>query len=262
MSFYFSDKTREEIEEYVQRDALIILPVGTTEEHGAHLPVKTDACIAEGFAKAIGDTMAEEIPLLVMPAVWAGYSPKAMDKWPGTMMIRTRVFMDYVHDICASVMSMGFRKMIMLDCHGQHAPMLNIVTKEIADEFDAYIAVTSPLTMSAQAFNKKRHSVRGGVLHACEWETSVMLTLTDLVKMEKAVDVDIMRYHSDFVAGDSAWGGQKVTWSTWGLQDSKTGVYGDPTVATKDMGDQIMKDAVENYCKFIREYYYFKKENA
>ena len=260
MSFYFGDKTWEEIRDYIDRDGLIILPVGTTEEHGRHLPVETDSRIATEFARAIGESLEKEIPLLIMPTVWSGYSPKSMLKWPGTMALRPQVFIDMIHDICASLAQMGFHKIVMLDCHGQHAPMLNVVTKLIADEYGVYMAVTSPLTMSAEEFNKVRRSERGGVLHACEWETSVMLACTDKVKMDKAVSCDTMRVHSDFVSGVSAMGGQKVTWSTWGLQDSKTGVYGDPTVATAEMGAFIMKAALENYRKFLLEYFYFKKD--
>ena len=92
-----------------------------------------------------------------------------------------------------------------------------------------------------------RKSQPGGVLHACEWETSLMLYLTDRVKMDEVTDEDIMRYHSKFVAGDSALEGQKVVWSSWGLQKSKTGVYGDPTVATKEM----------DHREFILEYMCF-----
>ncbi len=259
MSFYYWDQTWEQIEEYVKKDAIIILPVGTTEEHGKHLPLKTDTAIAEGFAKAVAEEVYKDIPVLVMPAIWGGYSPVSMGKWPGTMMVRPNVFIDYVHDVVASVVRSGFKKIVMMDCHGQHAPMLNIVTKLIADEFDVYAAVTSPLTMSAAEFNKIRKSERGGVLHACEWETAVMLHFTDLVQMDKAVSIDRMRYNSEFVAGDSAMGGQKVTWSTWGLQDSETGVYGDPSVATYETGEVIIKAAVENYRKFLTEYYNFKK---
>ncbi len=259
MSFYYWDQSWPEIAEYVKKDALIILPVGTTEEHGHHLPLSTDSTIAEGFAKAIAEKIQDEIPVLVMPVVWAGYSPNSMGKWPGTMMVRPEVFIEYVHDILASVVRSGFKKIVMLDCHGQHAPMLNIVTKKIADEFNVYPAVTSPLTMSAAEFAKFRKSEQGGTLHACEWETSVMLLLSEHVDMSKATNIDRMRYHSEFVAGDSAWGGQKVTWSTWGLQDSQTGVYGDPSVATEETGKAIMEAALENYKKFLLEYYHFEK---
>ena len=260
MSIYFAHKTWVEIEEYAQNNTLIILPVGTVEEHGKHLPVETDAKIAEGIGKAIAEDIKDEISVLVMPAIWTGYSPKEMLKWPGTMRVRPRVFTDMVYDVCASIAEMGFKKIMMLDCHGQHASMLNVATKEIADSYGIYITVTSPLTFSAKEFNEVRKSESGGVLHACEWETSMMLYLTDRVKMEYATDEDIMRYHSKFVSGDGALGGQKVVWSTWGLQKSRTGVYGDPTVATREMGEFIMKALLKNYREFIFEYMNFKDE--
>jgi len=260
MSIYFAHKTWVELEAYIKKKALVILPVGTVEEHGRHLPVETDATIAEEVAKAIGEDMKNEVPLLVMPTVWSGYSPKEMMKWPGTMRLRTRVFTDMVYDICASLAEMGFKKIMMLDCHGQHAPMLNIVTKDLADNYGVYAVVTSPMVFSAKEFSEVRKSKQGGVLHACEWETSLMLYLTDRVKMSEVTDEDIMRYHSKFVAGDGASCGQKVVWSTWGLQKSKTGVYGDPTVATREMGEFIMKALLKNYREFIREYISYERE--
>ena len=194
-----------------------------------------------------------------MPAIWSGYSPKEMQKWPGTMRLRPSVFTDMIYDICASIVEMGFKKIMMLDCHGQHAPMLNIATKQIADSYGVYIAVTSPLVFSAKEFNEIRKSIPGGVLHACEWETSVMLYFNGNVKMEEANIQDIMRYNSKFVAGDSALGGQKVVWSTWSLQN-KTGVYGDPTVATVETGELIIKAMMRNYHEFAIEYMNFKNE--
>ncbi len=258
MSYYFSEKTWEELQEYIDKDAVIVLPVGQTEEHGKHLPVFTDAKLVEIFADEIGKALCDEMPILIMPAVWAGYSPKKMNKWPGCMMVQPETFTSYVYDICRSLVEMGFKKVVMLDGHGQHAPMLNIVTKKIADEFNLYFAVTSPLTFSLEGFNKIRQSPRGGVLHACEWETSVIMAYSDLVKTDKFTDIDAMKYHSDFVAGDSAMSGQKVTWSTWGLQQSETGVYGDPTTATAEKGKQIVAAAVEKYKAFLHEYFNFK----
>ncbi len=64
-----------------------------------------------------------------------------------------------------------------------------------------------------------------------------------------------MRYHSDFVAGDGFMGKQKCTWSTWYLQESESGVYGDPDVATAETGKVIMDAAVSNGAKFLHEFW-------
>ena len=257
MSYYLIDQTYEDLEEYVAKNAIVVLPVGTIEEHGKHLPIGTDYDIAKFIGDEIGKQLSSEIPLLIMESVWAGYSPKAMTKWPGIMRLRTRTFIDMMVDVCSSIIEMGFKKIVMLDCHGQHAPFLNVVTKEIADKYGLYIVSTSPLNFSLEGFNKVRTSPRGGVCHACEWETSMMLKCSDYVKTDKIIDEPI-QYHSDFVAGDGAMSGQRVVWSTWGLQKSKTGIYGSPSHGSKEKADVIMKCMIENYRKFLKEYYDYK----
>jgi creatinine amidohydrolase/Fe(II)-dependent formamide hydrolase-like protein len=73
--------------------------------------------------------------------------------------------------------------------------------------------------------------------------------------MSKATNVDIFQYQSDFVAGDNCLGKQRATWSSWYIQPSKTGAYGDPTVATAEMGKLIMDGAVANGVRFLKEYW-------
>jgi len=100
-----------------------------------------------------------------------------------------------------------------------------------------------------------RKSEIGGCLHGGEFETALMLYLTDLVDMDKVTKEDIMKYRSEFYAGDmfgSAAGGAFL--STWYVQESRTGIYGDPTVATKETGRLAMEGMVGNCAKLIDEY--------
>ena len=71
MSFYFQKKTWPELKEYVDKNALIILPVGEVEEHSLYLPVDTDARIAEYLAGQLAEQLEEDgdIPVLVMPTL-------------------------------------------------------------------------------------------------------------------------------------------------------------------------------------------------
>lgn len=255
MSLYFADKSWPELKEAVKKNSLIILPVGTIEEHGRHLPVSTDVTIAVGVAERIASRLEKQIPLLVMPAVWSGYSAGEMSRWPGTIRVRTRTVMDMVFDICSSLLKMGFKKIVFLDCHGHHSGILNVVIREISDEYGIYPALISPGAMSAEEYKKIRKSQLGGSIHGGEWETSLMLYLNRPVDMSKATKVDIMKYHTDFIPGDNFVSGKKVFWSTWGIQKSRTGIYGDPTVATARTGKKIMEAIVKNSLKFIKEYY-------
>jgi creatinine amidohydrolase len=256
MSFMFRDQSWPQIQQHLAKRSLLILPIGTTEEHGPHLPVDTDARIAEAYGQRLAEALAPEMPLLLMDTIRYGYSMKIMTQWPGTIVVRSRVFMDLVFDVCRSVLDMGFDKLALLDCHGHHSGALNTVSRELCDATDKAVAILSPAGLSRDAFNAVRRSPPGGAIHACEWETSLLLYLSpEVVDMSKATDEDAMRYHSEFVAGDNFTGRQQVTWSTWYLQESKSGSYGAPTYATAETGQVIMDAAVEIGARFLREYW-------
>ncbi|HPJ22261.1 MAG TPA: creatininase family protein [Clostridia bacterium] len=255
MSIYFREKTSPEIGELVKKNALVILPVGTIEEHGPHLCVDADVSIAEDISREIGEMMKNEIPLVVMPAVWSGYTAAELRRWPGTIIVGTRTFADMVSDVCRSLIDMGFRKIMMVDCHGQHKPLLNMVCKEVADDTGVYMTITAPVVFSRKAYEEHRKTEQGGSCHAGEWETSVLLYYNRPVHMEKAPSSDALRYHSDNVAGDATRGSQRVVWSTWGIQRSESGVYGDPTTATAGLGKIIVEEIKAGYREFMLEFY-------
>ena len=191
MSYKFYEKTWPELAEYVEKQALIILPVGELEEHSLYLPVDTDARIATFIAEQIAEEIGDEFPVLVMPTVWSGYTPSAVCKWPGGMSLPPTTFIDMMYGICASIANMGFKKLFMLDCHGQHAPMLNVVTKMIADKYGYYYTTATPVPFMREEFNAVRKSDRGGTSHAGEMEASMILHISpELVRTDKFTDVD------------------------------------------------------------------------
>ncbi|HOS95118.1 MAG TPA: creatininase family protein [Armatimonadota bacterium] len=255
-SMLFRDQTSPIIGEHARRGSLLILPIGTTEEHGPHLPVDTDARIAEAYGARLAEAVATDLPVLVLDTIRYGYSMQIMRRWPGTIVVRSRVFMDLVFDVVRSTLDMGFRKLVILDCHGHHSGPLNTVSREICDACHKSIAIISPAVLSRDEFNQVRKSGQGGAIHGGEWETSLLLHISpEVVDMSLAPSGDAMRYHSDFVAGDGFMGRQRVTWSTWYLQESQSGVYGDPTPATAETGRVIMDAAVANGSRFLREFW-------
>ncbi len=260
MSYKFCEKSWPELAEYIEKQALIILPVGEMEEHSLHLPVDTDARIATYLAEQVAEEIGDEFPVLVMPTVWSGYTPKTVGKWPGCMRLPPQTFIDMMHGICASLADMGFSKVFMLDCHGQHAPMLNVVTKLIADEYGYYYTTATPVPFIRDAFNAVRKSPKGGTSHAGEMETSMILHISpELVHKDKFTDVDTLKYSSEYIAGDAMFGGQKVVWSSFGLESPKYGALGDPTEATAETGRVMTEAARKNITAFLREYVSFKK---
>ena len=256
MSLLFGDQSWPNLKEHIEKQSLLLLPIGQTEEHGPHLPVDTDARIAEAYGQRLAQALAPELPVLLMDTICYGYTMKLMQKWPGTIVVRSRVIMDYVSDVCRSVLDMGFSKLAILDCHGHHAGALSTVSRELCDACDKAIAIVRPMRMSREVYNAVRKSERGGSSHSGEWETSLVLHISpEVVDMARAHDNDRIHYHSEFVAGDGLMGSQQVTWSTWYIESSETGILGTPTLASAETGRAIMDAAVKNGVSFLKEYW-------
>lgn len=262
MSYKFYEKTWPELKEYVDKDALIILPVGEMEEHSLYLPVDSDARISTFIAERIADEIGDEFPVLVMPTVWSGYTPAAVRTFPGGMGLHPQTFIDMMYGICSSIADMGFKKLFMLDGHGQHAPMLNIVTKLIADEYKYYYSTACYVSFIKDEFNAVRKSERGGCSHAGEMEASLIMYISpELVKTDLFTDIDKMKYQSKYVAGDLSLGSQKVVWSTFGREKTTNGALGDPTLACAETGKVVVDAAAKNIKDFLADYYFFDKND-
>jgi creatinine amidohydrolase len=244
-----------ELAEKIEQGAVVLLPIGQVEEHGPHLPVGTDTYIAEGVARRVAELLENELPLLLLPAVWSTYSVDALGRWPGLIKVRTRTVIDLVHDIVASLLRMGFRKVLMLNGHGNNPALLDTALRELADEFEATPVLANVWSFSSESFNQVRRSEPGGAIHACEYETSLMLAMGYPVDMSRAPAGESFRFVSPFRARDNFAGKNLVTWSTWKLQQSRTGVYGDPTVASVETGRIVLEATVQKVAEFVREYY-------
>ncbi|NPV46859.1 MAG: creatininase family protein [Armatimonadetes bacterium] len=252
--YRFGQLRSPQLGDLIGKNPLALIPIGQLEEHGPHLPVNTDFVIAERLSEACAEQL-QELPCLLLPGVWSGYSGKELTHWPGTIRVRTRVFADLIYDIVHSLVAMGFRKIATVNGHGHHPALLEIVAREVADAAGVYIACVDVAKMAAPAVARYRKSPPGGCIHGGEFETSLMLYLTDDVDMAVATAEDVFRYSSPNVPADGFAGSKKAFWSTWGIQRSKTGVYGDPTLATRETGEAIYRETLENLVGFLREYH-------
>ncbi len=251
MSFYYYEKTWIELKDAIARDTLIVLPVGTTEEHGPHLPVEADTMIGEGFGQAVGRELEQRgaIPFLVMRTVPYGYSMGCVQDFPGTISVRPEIVQSYVFDIVDSLCRMGFTKIVILGCHGNHDGILRNVMRAIVDKYGIYIGVVSPISMSDYSKIKRDPD---GDIHAGESETSLLMALQPHTVHPELFDA------IDHIQLDRTLLGPV---STWGLQDTQMGSFGDPTYATREMGEQILASgakAIADWC--VRYYAFFKNK--
>lgn len=262
MSIDYWDKTSPEIAEAIRQNTLILVPIGQVEQHGPHLPVGCDTFNAWETARRVAKALEGEIPVLVTPPVWSTYTVNFQAQWPGLIQISTRAVIDMFRDIMASFLRMGFSKIVVINGHGNNPEFIKVAIRDLQDEFQASIMMTTVWELAAKKFNELRRSPPGGAMHAGEYETAIMLAMGHQVDMSKAPKGDMIRYKSEFRTLDMCAGKSMGSWSVWSLQQSRTGVYGDPTVATKELGEEVIKSTVEEYVGLLKEYYYFEPESG
>ncbi len=161
----------------------VILPIGSTEQHGPHLPVGTDTMVAMGLA----EDAAERTDILVAPPLWFGWSPHHL-VLPGTITVRPETLIELGYDMVESLHHHGFDKFIFLNGHRiVNVTWLQIVGERAKAELGVTVAIFDPAYMTRE-FDKARFGW-GEVGHAEEIEGSHMWHLhPDLVKMDRAVD--------------------------------------------------------------------------
>ena len=245
MSIYYGEQTRVQLGEFIKKNAVVILPVGTTEEHGLHLPVETDAIIAEYMGDELGKAcQAAGIPVLVLRTIYYGFSMSIIRNWPGCPNIDDRTFMDYIYSMINSLIKEGFRRIVILDCHGNHDCLLRTVMREIADDHNVYIMNLKPMALGGDVYNKIKKDPEGDI-HGGEYETSCVLHIAPhLVDKSAYTNVDAIRCNTPL----------RGPVSTWGLQETKTGIFGDPTHASAETGKACLDAAVKEGVRMIKLY--------
>jgi creatinine amidohydrolase len=253
----YEDLTWPEINEAVQAGLIPVLPVGTMEQHGPHLPVKMDRWTATEVANEAARRHPDR--LLVMPPVAYGYTTHVMD-FPGSVTIHHETFIRYIVDILKSVAYHGFSRIIVINGHGSNMPPLDLACRRANMETKAQIALTSwwNLTAADPEFKKKwrESEFPGGCAHACEAETSFALHLdAELVQMDKAVDeiAEPTKRKSIYQWVD-LWGAGPVSVTGHTSPRTQSGISGRPMLANPEKGRLLFEEAVNQLIGFADEW--------
>jgi creatinine amidohydrolase len=256
MSKYrYDELTWPEMREAIARQPVVLLPFGTIEDHGPHLPINTDNVIVEAICLEAARRAAGDV--LVMPLVAYGLDEHHMD-FPGTVSVDMHTLLAYVADVAISVARHGFTHVLIVNGHGSNEPIADLAARRVVLETGVICGAMSPNaaidpTLAEPVFSKMRQSAPGGVAHAGEYETAMMLHLRpDLVHMDKAV-----RELGQIKLGYFSWDYPEpsvLSWQDWWSRMSESGICGDPTVATVEFGQALFEQTVENFVRFVREF--------
>lgn len=227
------ESTADEIES--GNNGIAVLPIGSTEQHGPHLPIATDFIIAGSVAKGV----AEKLGAYLLPALPISTCREHMGK-KGSVWMNPDTFYNMVGDIVMSLKEQGFKKVVIILGHGGIF-IANPAVRELnATNPDIKVIKVDLCQLNQSAEIASIIECKDN-LHACEMETSLMLYLReDLVRKEKIVDCipgvprDYLNYGSIF-------------------RYSKCGVWGKPSLASKEKGERILKVYVEKSIEYIND---------
>lgn len=236
-----------------QLGKVILIPVGHTEQHAFHLPMSTDTLIIDAISSGVAGAAPDRAySLPVMPY---GVSTHRQ-AFAGTLNCGGRAFEDFWVAVIDQLCGRGFDRFYFVNGHGgNHSFLVNIV-KFSGERHRRAFCATAWLYLSSetgiQALESIRQSQIGGMGHAGELETSLILHLCpDLVHMEKVVDeidfISTPNYYMDWVEG-----GSLIANPPW-EDDSKTGSYGAGSLGTAQKGKAWLEAAIAEKISHVDE---------
>lgn len=250
MKTLLHEMSSQEFLEAVKKDSIVIIPFGSIEQHGNHLPLGTDFLISYEVAKKASEILLkEQLYTIVLPPIWIGISIEHLD-FPGTLSFyEPKSFIGLVLDICKSLTKHGLKKIIFLNQHGGNKGILMGLIQSIRAKTGAFILF---IQLEKLIENTIKKIIESPIeIHAGEIETSIMMylfpNLVDLKKAKKEFPEKFMEL--SYISFNS-----KIDFS-WLTKDlSNSGVIGNPLKASEEKGKVLFKKIVEELCKLIKEF--------
>jgi creatinine amidohydrolase len=256
--YVYGDLTWPEVDKAANQNKVIFLPVGSTEQHGPHLPIDVDNLIATRICLEAGRRAPDRI--LVAPIIPYGYNIHALD-YPGTVHVSYQPYIEFCLAVCKSFAYHGFKRIVIVTGHGGNSACLEIVARRAILETDALVVSLmwwNMLLVDPNFLASVRESTfPGGTGHADEIETSLYLHLAgDKVQMDKANDhiAWFNRQGTKSFQWNDAFGSGPVNVMEWASTFLEDGTFGQPTLASAEKGGQMFEEAVTRFVQFAGEF--------
>jgi creatinine amidohydrolase len=229
-SRYFIDLTQPEIAAQLKKNPLVILPQGSVEQHGPHLPTGTDIYAANVVAHAV----AERLDALVLPGGPLGVTPLHMP-FEGTITLTPDTYIRLVMETCASAAQHGAKHLLILNWHEMNIPALGVAADRLHREHGLAVLTVQACFVADELFGKDCN----GLTHGGEIET-----LAVLAYRPELVHLDRIDYSSDHTHGHKVDALRRTRAYQPVLTDVRsiapTGWYGSPQNATVEKAHRMV----------------------
>ena len=244
---YWEQLRSPQLKSLADVNAIVVVPVGSIEQHGPHLPVKVDALLATEVARRAALKVQTHQPILVTPTVWCGLAEHHMD-FCGTLTLDFETFHALLRNLCRSIRHHGFRRIFLLNGHGGNIAALNVICSELVRELEGLRVVSGTYWTLPEVAEKFAEilEVQQNVRHAGEAETSMMLALEP-----ELVDQSILN-QADGTPEIPFYGSGVSRWVSF-KEVSANGVIGSPSVATATKGELLLEVASEGIAGVLQD---------
>lgn len=214
------------------REPIVLLPIGSTEAHGPHLPLATDVILSEELARRAGHALeASGRAVLIAPALAYAITEYA-GGFAGTVSLRAETATALVADVCASMIEQGFRRVCLVNSHLEPAHVVSLKEACARVEQRTGVRPAFPDQLERRWARTLTDEYKRGACHAGSYETSLVLgARPELVK--DAVRAQLSPMPIDLAKA------MKEGKRTFVEAGAPQAYFGDPAAATAKEGDAI-----------------------
>jgi len=264
ISHCLADLAYPDIQEYLKRSDLILIPMASLEQHGPHLPLSTDTVTAYEVSKRA----AEQAGVLYTPTIWTGYSPQHMrgpGQGMGTITLRAETLLNLIYDIARSLIHHGFNKLVFVNGHGSNVKVIDPVLRRIRYNTGAMVAFYKPYAERYMGLVKdlmENPPEETPGWHSSELETSQMLAHNaKFVRMDRAASTETHIPGWLPEAFQKADGAPDVQFNGYQYfqfpmdhdEFTETGVIGNPMRASAEKGEEAFRRYAAHLVEAIAE---------
>lgn len=232
----WAKKTAGEIRAVGGREgSILIVPVGSVEQHGNHLPVSTDSLLVSRVVEEALEAV-DDLPLLTTPTVWTGHSPHHLP-FGGTITLDAEEFLTVLEEVADSALENEFDALMFVNGHGGNEALISAATAAVGDAHPgSEVMGLTYFRLAGEEIAEIRESEPGGMAHGGEFETSLMRYFHPDLVDDEHMEGTVMDEPYDLASGDLIEGGPLSVYRPFTAY-TESGAIGDPTLASAEKGE-------------------------
>lgn len=232
-----------------RENTVVVLPAGSIEQHGPHLPCMVDSIIAAGVVGRALSILPVDVPAYALPPITYGKSDEHLH-FPGTITLTGDLLLNTVIEIGESIYRAGFRKLVIVNAHGGQPQPIDMAARELRLRHGDFVLIARSVWAVPHDESFMSEQERECAMHAGHGETAIMMALApETVRMDR-VTVNVLE---PFPCPTLSRTRPAAAWCA--LDFGPSGVIGDPTGAELEQGVALVDQLAASWATVIGEVY-------